>query len=308
MSCRLAGVGLVALALLAVPASAGAGSNAFVGNESLLAGTSLSLKDGGHAEILERVTLRGRIPIAGPNQWVTLTVRREGRVIRHRSLLTDPATGRFRMGMRLTGCCQYVAQAVHGTDVSESVPFAVSAPPTLEPGRQTLYFNSLLRRAGYHMGDVTDRVDESTGLAVLAMRKVNDMERTETYDPRLYELLLKRKGGFEPVHRDDDRHVEVDLSRQVMALVDHGRATDVFHVSTGAFGTPAGEFSFYSRGPGYNAKGMYYSVYYSGNYATHGYYSVPTYPASHGCVRNPEVYSIFIYDWIELGDKMYVYE
>jgi lipoprotein-anchoring transpeptidase ErfK/SrfK len=35
---------------------------------------------------------------------------------------------------------------------------------------------------------------------------------------------------------------------------------------------------------------------------------VPYYPASHGCVRNPEAYSIFIYNWIELGDPMYVYD
>ena len=53
---------------------------------------------------------------------------------------------------------------------------------------------------------------------------------------------------------------------------------------------------------------MYYSVYYSGNYATHGYDTVPTYPASHGSVRNPEVYSVYIYDWISLGDPIYVYE
>ena len=38
--------------------------------------------------------------------------------------------------------------------------------------------------------------------------------------------------------------------------------------------------------------------------ATH---SVPPYPASHGCIRNPIPDSVFIYNWIDLGDKMYVY-
>jgi lipoprotein-anchoring transpeptidase ErfK/SrfK len=52
---------------------------------------------------------------------------------------------------------------------------------------------------------------------------------------------------------------------------------------------------------------MYYSVYYDGNYATHGYSSVPTYPASHGCTRNPIPYAVYIYNWIDLGDTMYVY-
>jgi hypothetical protein len=302
--------GAAGLMLCAAPAAASARSSDYLtSNGSLLAGTTLSLNDEGRTEILERVVLHGAIPIPGSDQWVTVTVRRDGKLIRNRRLLTDPETGRYRMPLRLTGCCEYVAQTTHGSDVSSSLPFEASAPATLQPGsRKTRYFNYLLRRGGYHMGAVTDRVDESTGLAIMALRKVNDLPRTEEYEPGLFKMLLRGEGGFEPVHRDQDRHVEVDISRQVMALVEDGKATDVFHVSTGAFGTPRGEYSFYSRGPGYNAKGMYYSVYYSGNYATHGYYSVPTYPASHGCVRNPEAYSIFIYDWITLGDKIYVYD
>jgi hypothetical protein len=121
-------------------------------------------------------------------------------------------------------------------------------------------------------------------------------------------MLLRGKARFEPQHDEPGRHVEVDVSRQVMALVEDGKATDVFHVSTGAGGTPRGEWEFYLKHPGYNAKGMYYSIFYDGNYATHGYSSVPYYPASHGCTRNPEMYSVFIYDWISLGDTMYVYD
>ena len=53
---------------------------------------------------------------------------------------------------------------------------------------------------------------------------------------------------------------------------------------------------------------MYYSVYFHGGYATHGYHSVPTYNASHGCVRNPIPDSIFIYNWIHLGESIWVTE
>ena len=52
---------------------------------------------------------------------------------------------------------------------------------------------------------------------------------------------------------------------------------------------------------------MYYSSYYDGNYGTHGYASVPTYPASHGCTRNPIPHAVFIYEWIELGMPIRVY-
>ena len=305
---------LLALATTALCAAlpvhaASASSGYLTSTESLLAGTTLSLAGRGDTEVLHRVALRGRIPIPGPDQWVTVTVRREGKVIRSRTLRTDPVTGTYRMRLRLKGCCDYLAQAVHGSDVSNSIPFEATVPEELEDGRrQTLLFNRLLRRAGYHMGDeVTDQVDVATGLGIMALRKVNDLYRSESYDPALFEMLLRGEGEFEPVHTEDGRHVEVDISRQVMALVEDGEVSDVFHVSTGSGGTPTGQWSFYDKGPGYNAKGMYYSVYYDGNYATHGYSSVPTYPASHGCTRNSIAYAVYVYDWISLGDTMYVY-
>ena len=290
--------------------SAWASSDFLTSTESRLAGTTLSLAGRGDTEMLHRVQLRGRVPIPGPDRWVTVTVTREGKVIRTRTMRADPVTGAYRMRVRLKGCCDYVAQAVHGGDVSNSIPFEATVPAELEDGRrQTLLFNRLLRRSGYHMGEeVTDQDDEATGLAIMALRKVHDLPRTESYEPALFELLLRGEAAFEPVHTEDGRHVEVDVSRQVMALVEDGEATDVFHVSTGAGGTPRGQWSFYDKGPGYNAKGMYYSVYYDGNYATHGYSSVPTYPASHGCTRNSIAYAVYVYDWIELGDTIYVYD
>lgn len=298
----------LALAVLALPAAAQARNSGFLtDNASLLTGPSLALKDRGRTEILDRVTLHGRIPLPGRGQWVTVTVRRGSKVVADRRLKTNPETGAYRTRVKLKGCCDYTAQVAHGSDVSDLVPWRVGVPAALEPGRRTLLFNRLLAENGFHMGSVTDSYDASTALAILALRKTHDMERTESYEPALFRLLLSGDAAFRPAHTEDGRHVEVDISRQVMALVEDGVATDVFHVSTGAGGTPTGQWSFYSKVPGYNAKGMYYSVFYDGNYATHGYASVPTYPASHGCTRNPESYSVFIYDWIDLGDTMYVY-
>jgi hypothetical protein len=295
-------------AALALPAAAGAASGADLSPQSLFAGTTLSLKKGSTPQILGRVVLAGKVQVPWINQRVDVIVRREGRLVAARNVPVNPENGRFHTAVRLKGCCDYIAQAFHNSDASAPLSLEVHAPRVLPPGREALLFNRLLADAGYHMGDVSDQFDESTALALLAMRKVNDLPRTEEYDPSLFTMLLRGRGAFEPVHDQDGRYVEVDLSRQVMALIEDGEPTDVVHVSTGAFGTPTGTYSFYEKSPGYNQKGMYYSVYYSGNYATHGYYSVPTYPASHGCVRNPEVYSVFIYDWIQLGDPIYIYE
>lgn len=298
----------VCAAALALPATAGAASGADLSPQSLFAGTTLSLKKGSTPQILGRVMLVGKVQVPWINQRVDVAVRREGRLVAARSVPVNPENGRFHTSLRLKGCCDYIAQAFHNSDASAPMSLEVHAPRVLRSGREALLFNRLLADAGYHMGDVSDRFDESTALAVLAMRKVNDLPRTEEYDPSLFTMLLRGRGAFEPVHDQDGRYVEVDLSRQVMALIEDGKPTDVFHVSTGAFGTPTGTYSFYEKSPGYNQKGMYYSVYYSGNYATHGYYTVPTYPASHGCVRNPEAYSVFIYDRIQLGDPIFIYE
>ncbi len=304
-----AATGACAAAAIAAPASASAAVS-LTSTQSALAGATISVKAPDQPEILDSVVLHGRVAFPGPGQWATVTVKREGRVALRRPVKLNPVTGRFRMRMRLKGCCSYIAQVSRGNDVSYPLGFAVGVPDTLDKWRHARLFNQLLRRAGYHMGEepVADYADERTGLAVMAMRKVHDLERTEEYHPSLFKTLLRGDGEFEPENTDEGRHVEVDISRQVMALVEDGKATDVFHVSTGAGGTPTGEWTFYLKHPGYNAKGMYYSVFYDGNYATHGYSSVPTYPASHGCTRNPPAYSIFIYDWIEVGEtKMYVY-
>jgi lipoprotein-anchoring transpeptidase ErfK/SrfK len=68
-----------------------------------------------------------------------------------------------------------------------------------------------------------------------------------------------------------------------------------------------GTFSFYSKTPGTNAKGMVDSNYFIRGYAIHGYHEVPTYAASHGCIRVPIPDAASIYNWISLGDRIYVY-
>jgi lipoprotein-anchoring transpeptidase ErfK/SrfK len=49
------------------------------------------------------------------------------------------------------------------------------------------------------------------------------------------------------------------------------------------------------------------SNYFIRGYAIHGYASVPTYPASHGCLRVPIPNARQIFDWVDIGDPIYVY-
>ena len=59
----------------------------------------------------------------------------------------------------------------------------------------------------------------------------------------------------------------------MMSLIVGDEPAHTFHVSTGTSSTPTvrGKFRFYMRQPGYNSTAMYYSVYFQGGYATHGY-------------------------------------
>ena len=80
-------------------------------------------------------------------------------------------------------------------------------------------------------------------------------------------------------------------------------------VSSGKASTPTvlGRFKVYSRQLGTNALGMVDSSYFIGGYAIHGYHDVPTFPASHGCLRVPVPNARSIYDWLRIGDRVDVY-
>jgi len=53
---------------------------------------------------------------------------------------------------------------------------------------------------------------------------------------------------------------------------------------------------------------MVYSSYFIGGYAIHGYADVPNYPASHGCLRVPIPNAIQIYNQIDLGEPIFLYQ
>ena len=87
------------------------------------------------------------------------------------------------------------------------------------------------------------------------------------------------------------------LSKQVLVFAKGDRPYAVYPTPRASLSTPTvtGHYSFQRTEPGYNSKGMYYSWYFYGGYAVHGYESVPNYPASHGCIRTfiadqPEMY------------------
>ena len=94
-----------------------------------------------------------------------------------------------------------------------------------------------------------------------------------------------------------------------MALIDGRNVQRIYHISSGSPATPTvlGSYRTYMKTPGTNAKGMVYSSYFIRGYAIHGYASVPTYNASHGCLRVPVPDAVSIYNWVKMGDWVDVY-
>jgi hypothetical protein len=167
---------------------------------------------------------------------------------------------------------------------------------------------SRLHQLGY-LVPVNGRFDGSTARAVLAFRKVNGYARTMSASPVVFRKLARGGGGFRVRYPSAGKHAEFDWSRQVLVLARGAKPELILHASSGKPSTPTvfGTFHVYSKTPGYNAHGMYYSNYFVGGYAIHGYDPVPAYAASHGCIRIPIPSAKRVYRWIDLGDTVDVY-
>jgi hypothetical protein len=152
--------------------------------------------------------------------------------------------------------------------------------------------------------------DGATSRAVMAYRKVTGMDRRYSANRAIFERLAHKRGRFVARYPRHGKHVEADLSRQVLALFDRkGKLFRVLITSSGKASTPTvrGSFRVYSKTPGTNSKGMVNSNYFVGGYAIHGYPDVPVYAASHGCLRIPIPNARFMFRWLDYRDRVDVY-
>ena len=152
--------------------------------------------------------------------------------------------------------------------------------------------------------------DGGTGRAVMAFRKVNHLGRTYSANLSLLRRVLTKGRTFKVRYPHDGKHAEGDLGLQVLALINkNGSVYRIYHMSSGKPSTPTvlGRFRVYSQELGTNSHGMVDSNYFIRGYAIHGYFDVPPYNASHGCLRVPIPNARAIHDWLNLGDIVDVY-
>lgn len=177
-----------------------------------------------------------------------------------------------------------------------------------QTGYTVKVMQGLLHDIGYVPGQY-GVYDARTARAVLAFRKMSGLARITTASRTVLRRMINGGGRFEVRYPDHGHHVEGDLTHQVLALIDGDKVERLYHMSSGKPSTPTvlGNYRVYSKTPGTNSHGMIHSSYFIGGYAIHGYESVPTYPASHGCLRVPPEDAYAIYSWIQTGDRVDTY-
>jgi len=284
---------------------------------TITAKSVVSARGSALALIGRRFFVTGRLRGAQPGETVLLTLFRPGRDGERRIRVSVKArragaTGRFvaRVSVRRPGRLRITAHREATGESSPSLKLR-AVDPRLRFGSRGALVEVLQRRLAALRFSVrpTGVYDGATGRAVLAYREVGRLGRSTTTDRRLVVRLLQGRGAFRARFPEHGRHVEADLSRRVLALLDGDRVVRVLHTSPGRPATPTvmGSFRFYRKHPGRNASGMLHSSFFIRGYAVHGYGFVPTYPDSHGCLRIPNADARFVFDWIRIGDRIDVY-
>jgi Putative peptidoglycan binding domain/S-layer homology domain/L,D-transpeptidase catalytic domain len=200
-----------------------------------------------------------------------------------------------------------------------SVPVAVDtvnaadAYPKLSKGSTgtlVLLLQQRLNALNYPCGEPDGKYSNHTRDAVYAFEKYERLKRTGYVDQGVWDALFAASAPVPVYQGDSGRRVEVDLTRQIMMLIEDNKVVMTIHVSTGKFGTPTGDWHVRTLSHGWRATSLgpiYSPSYFMAHNAIHGYPSVPTYPASHNCVRTPIWIQDEIVSQLEMGELVHVF-
>jgi N-acetylmuramoyl-L-alanine amidase len=180
----------------------------------------------------------------------------------------------------------------------------------------------LLDQLGYWINMEATGNDVSLRHALIAFQKIEGRDRTGVLTREELEALrvAQRPQPLETGYP----HIEVDLHRQVLLVVDiPGIDLRILPISSGSGEfftdggetrqavTPTGRFRVFRKIEGWRKSPLgllYYPNYIYGGVAIHGNPSVPTHPASHGCIRIPMFASQEFSEIAAIGMIVIVYD
>lgn len=199
---------------------------------------------------------------------------------------------------------------------------AVSGKMVRPPGRSDyLLAERRLSELGYLTGKVDGRWDAASRHALIAFQKVEGLPRTGRLTS--VDLDRLRLASRPPALLAGTRHIEVDLARQVLLVVESdGEVTRILPISSGngrkfvSQGwardavTHPGWYTVDRKARGWNRSPLgllYYPIYFMWGTAIHGAPSVPTRPDSHGCVRIPVLAARSLHESTPIGTPVIVH-
>lgn len=191
--------------------------------------------------------------------------------------------------------------------ITKAVDPARPAQPTTRYVQQELVDLGFMAATG-----ITGTVDMQTSTAVLGFQKWIGLPRDGALGPEVV-ATLGRATRPEPKLRKPGRRIEVQLRRQLALLIEDNRVIRTVHISSGAYGkTPAGSFRVY-RKERYSWSVPFkvwlpWASYITGGVAFHEFGSVPTYAASHGCIRVNHYDAQMLFGFAEMGTPVDVFD
>jgi L,D-transpeptidase catalytic domain/Putative peptidoglycan binding domain len=179
-----------------------------------------------------------------------------------------------------------------------------------------------LSEMGYLTGRVDGTIDSDTRMGLITFQKWEGRKITARLTRS--ELNAIREANAPQPKDSGYKHIEVDLDRQVLLLIDsEGVVKTILPVSTGSGKrykekrmsglayTPRGRFRIYGKMSGWRRSPLgllYYPNYFSDGLAIHGNPSVPHAPRSHGCVRIPMFAAREISRQLPVGTIVLIYD
>ncbi|HEY5161280.1 MAG TPA: L,D-transpeptidase family protein [Gaiellaceae bacterium] len=258
----------------------------------------------GERVVGQPLRLRARLQPAAAGKLRLIVVRGHYRPLSRFITSSKPFTFALSSAARHTVWVEVEPNAGY-TQIARKTRVHVTAPPLYlgSHGRAVHLLESELIAHNFALLYADSAFGTDTLEAVYALQKFSGLSRSGRMTAAAWRALGR---STPPRPRLHGSYIEIDKTKQVLYVVRSSKVTLIVPVSTGATGnTPIGVFHVYSKVPG--GAVMYYSNYFIGGFAIHGYVSVPPYPASHGCVRVPMWLATHLYGLISYGMRVYIH-
>jgi hypothetical protein len=172
-------------------------------------------------------------------------------------------------------------------------------------------------------GAVDGALGQGTIYALQALQKLHGLEPTGVVDAATWDALAQPLTIIPRVPTGAPNRIEIDIDAQLLVVWKDDQVQLVSHISSGSGNdycedgvcgtavTPRGSFTIQRRIPGWRIArlgGLYNPLYFRGGFAVHGSRSVPTHPASHGCVRIPMHIADLLPTLVPNGEEIYVFD